>query len=135
MIYIYKIDDMEKLTDKIESECLGEIRNTFISYYDSLGWDSSLTQFSLTNYGPIIVFDNQYDLKKWLSFYDKCPFIIDMWILRTCTLYKFEMNVDKKLYTLFLNGNCITNSFFQNTIYQQIRYIKKYTGAKIRLEG
>jgi len=133
MIYINKIDDIMKMKINIEKEYLTEIMNTFISYYESLGWDKHIKEFSLKQYGEIVVIESKSDVKKLKSILKENKFNVDMWILNSCIIYKFEICNHDKIYTLFLNRNSIKDYLFEDYIYQNLRYIKRSGGVKIQL--
>ena len=98
MIYVNEISDFEKLKDRIDVEYIVEIRNTFYSFYDSLGWDMDIDRFSLKKHGSIIVFENYQSLKKWINFNTDNPLIVDLWVFRKSSLFKIEINANNKLY-------------------------------------
>lgn len=133
MIFIYTIEDTKSLKGKIREEYLEEVKNTFISYYDSLGWDTELTSFSLVEYGPIVIFENQREFKNWIEIYKK-TFSVEEWILRTCIIYKIDMKIGRLCYTLFLNKSHCINPYIKTLINKKVRYVKKYTGTKLRLK-
>ncbi|WP_138206404.1 hypothetical protein [Haloimpatiens lingqiaonensis] len=138
MNIIYRYNDIH--TVNIGLKYKAEIYNEFKSFYDSLNNKVSLEEFSIKEFGAMVVVENEQELYNLLmtnSVGDEISQLkikeVEEWILEDDKIYimKFITADDRLVEVIVLNSMLIsTIANIRQIIEHNIKIIKRYDGKK-----